>query len=463
MARIGENIQAGLGRVDYSPLAQGIIAGGQARAQGISSAGQSLSSAINFFTKKMEEDARVKKETTFISGPLKENPEIGKILGLTNASGQLDDARVTDAVRTFGAGNVLATGNALLDLKRRNDQIAADRDAIRYAGIVPLLQSEDPAVKKLAEDEAKGFSAQVKFKGEQLYNEGQLTRAQILKTLSDAQGTAPKTTDLQKYINDYLQNIRTTQNREPTPKDRLDAAEKFRASGPSTGDTIEGKRMLEALGTNRKFLDQNITPLLIQQPASQALDKLLGLNVLTGEYDKGKGQPIITGPLANLELGTKELLASFGLYEGEDVAKTQEYIAQLGRRVASIISSFGSGTAISNTDRDYASKIAGGDINMDLKALRRLNSIYRETVVKTIELHNKQVLRDFDVDNPQNVQFIRSLTVPEDEYSYFKIPKKREDGRNPQQGGSTRITVTPDGKIMNELSTPIPLGSGRRP
>lgn len=463
MARIGENIQPGLGRVDYSPLAQGIISAGQSRAQGISSIGQSLSSTINFFAKKMEDDARVKRETTFIAGPLKQNPEIAKILGFTDDKGNLDDTRVTDAVRTFGAGNVLATGNALLDMQRRNEQTTIDRDAIRYAGLVPLLQSEDPAVKKLAEDQSKNFAPQAKFKGEQLYNETQLTRAQILKTLRDAQGTEPKTTDLQKYVNDYLQNIRNTENREPTYQDRLNAAREFQASGPSTGETIEGKRLLEALVTNRRFLDQNITTLLIQQPASQALDKLLGLNVLTGEYDTSKKAPIITGPLANLELGTKELLANFGLYEGEDVAKTQEYIALLGRRVASIISSFGSGTAISNTDREYASKIAGGDINMDLKALRRLNSIYRETVVKTIDMHNKQVLRDFDVDNPQNIQFIRSLTIPDEEYSYFKTPKRREDGRpNPSQG-STQIVITPDGRIISPLTQPPPMGSTGRP
>jgi hypothetical protein len=60
MARIGSNIQANLGRVDYSPLFQGAVAGAQARARGMEAMSQSLaqglSQGVSSYFKNKEDD-----------------------------------------------------------------------------------------------------------------------------------------------------------------------------------------------------------------------------------------------------------------------------------------------------------------------------------------------------------------------------------------------------------------------
>lgn len=51
MAIIGQGVQAGLGRVDYTPYLQGAMAGAQGIAQGISSVGKSAADAIQEYQK----------------------------------------------------------------------------------------------------------------------------------------------------------------------------------------------------------------------------------------------------------------------------------------------------------------------------------------------------------------------------------------------------------------------------
>lgn len=56
MAIIGQGVQAGLGRVDYTPYLQGAMAGAQGIAQGISSIGQSAAQGVRDYAKNKEEE-----------------------------------------------------------------------------------------------------------------------------------------------------------------------------------------------------------------------------------------------------------------------------------------------------------------------------------------------------------------------------------------------------------------------
>jgi len=55
MARIGENVQAGLGRIDYTPFLQGSLAGSEAMGRGIAALGKGIGSAVQEYKKKKEE------------------------------------------------------------------------------------------------------------------------------------------------------------------------------------------------------------------------------------------------------------------------------------------------------------------------------------------------------------------------------------------------------------------------
>ena len=129
MARIGENIQAGLGRVDYSPLAQGIISGGQLRAQGIASLGNAISQTI--------------KENVTSYYKSKEEEKADKAIGsaeLANLNNNIKQAKQS-ANKNLYSGAPEVSDEQLADLNKRiNSTNAIDRKAA-IAEISALNQS----------------------------------------------------------------------------------------------------------------------------------------------------------------------------------------------------------------------------------------------------------------------------------------------------------------------------------
>jgi hypothetical protein len=80
MAIIGQGVQAGLGRVDYTPYLQGAMAGSQGIAQGIASIGQSAAQGIQSYFQKKEEKRQEEEASQMISGILKTNPGLSSQL-----------------------------------------------------------------------------------------------------------------------------------------------------------------------------------------------------------------------------------------------------------------------------------------------------------------------------------------------------------------------------------------------
>lgn len=74
-------------------------------------------------------------------------------------------------------------------------------------------------------------------------------------------------------------------------------------------------------------------------------------------------------------------------------ANTDAYIANAGQLVGQVIKQFGSGTGLSDADREYAARIAGGSVEMNEAALRRILDIQRKAQTHTIERYNRQFQR----------------------------------------------------------------------
>lgn len=106
--------------------------------------------------------------------------------------------------------------------------------------------------------------------------------------------------------------------------------------------------------------------------------------------DSGK---VKTGLGANWALGFGRALSAAGLSEGEGVAATQAFVAQAAKRVMGVIKMLGSGSGISDADREYAAKAVGGNITMDEKAIRRILDIDERAQRAYISYHNKNVDR----------------------------------------------------------------------
>lgn len=103
--------------------------------------------------------------------------------------------------------------------------------------------------------------------------------------------------------------------------------------------------------------------------------------------DKGS----ITGIGADAALNFGRALSKAGFTAAQDpVANTQAYAAEAGNLVGQVIKQFGSGTGLSDADRQYATKIAAGDISLDEKAMRRLLDIREKAARVIIQRYNKR-------------------------------------------------------------------------
>ena len=82
MAIIGQGVQAGLGRVDYTPYLQGAMAGSQGIAQGIAGIGQGIAQGVQGYLQKKEEKRQEDEASQMITGILKTNPGLSSQLKL---------------------------------------------------------------------------------------------------------------------------------------------------------------------------------------------------------------------------------------------------------------------------------------------------------------------------------------------------------------------------------------------
>jgi hypothetical protein len=129
----------------------------------------------------------------------------------------------------------------------------------------------------------------------------------------------------------------------------------------------------------------------------------------------------ITGTGADFFIGLNNALAQAGLDFGyaDAAANSQAYVAAMGANVGRLIKQFGAGTGLSDADREYAEKMAGGKIALTEAALRRILSINDRAANRVIDLHNRNV---------KNIKSITTLTV---EKPVFDKPKPSAESQIP--------------------------------
>jgi len=110
MAALGSGINAGLGRIDYSPIARGgeaaargIMGAANTRAQGVMAIGQGLAQGIQTFQKKKEEKKLMEQASIGIEGFLVNNPQLAQSMGAKiSPDGDIDDGMIKSIVTTYG-------------------------------------------------------------------------------------------------------------------------------------------------------------------------------------------------------------------------------------------------------------------------------------------------------------------------------------------------------------------------
>ena len=100
---------------------------------------------------------------------------------------------------------------------------------------------------------------------------------------------------------------------------------------------------------------------------------------------------IYSGAFADVQLGLAKVGAKLGFVGSDQIAATEAFMAQRAAAVAQIIKDFGAGTGLSDADREYALKAAGGEITMTAQAMRYIMAMSEVASRRTFGLYNDRV------------------------------------------------------------------------
>ena len=121
-----------------------------------------------------------------------------------------------------------------------------------------------------------------------------------------------------------------------------------------------------------------------------------------------------TGLAANVELNLRRFGELVGLPYDPAVTNAETFISEAGKIVADQIKDFGSGTGLSDADREYAKLIAAADITTQQEALFNLLKIRRQAMVETVQNFNKVRTATAKRVGEQNMTSFPSITMPEE-------------------------------------------------
>ena len=130
--------------------------------------------------------------------------------------------------------------------------------------------------------------------------------------------------------------------------------------------------------------------ILESQTNAQAAADILATNEVGRSLLKSGA---ITGAGADFFVGLNKALKQGGIDFGyaDATANSQAYGAAMAANVGKLIQQFGAGTAISDADREYATKAAAAEISMDEAAIRKVLDINDRAARNVIKRHNKLV------------------------------------------------------------------------
>lgn len=158
---------------------------------------------------------------------------------------------------------------------------------------------------------------------------------------------------------------------------------------------------------------------------------------------------VITGTGAEFLTNFGQALIRAGFTEREDVvANTKAYVALMAGNVGKVIKQFGAGTGLSDSDREYAAKMVGGDISVNEASIRKILDMNESAARNVIARHNKsvsgirsQIPLTVDVP-PEYVPSGKGSASGKAQQSYTTIKSDADYNKLP----SGSIFIGPDGK-----------------
>ena len=149
----------------------------------------------------------------------------------------------------------------------------------------------------------------------------------------------------------------------------------------NTGDTAEKVVTAETTKLLSKRLDAG------NDAAISANNTITNNNRALELLDQG----VIAGFGAETRLQIGKALGFIGLTDGETVSRTEEYLSATAGQVLELFKQLGAGSGLSDNDLQFARAVAGGEITLTPKAMRKILELGNQASVRKIERFNAQI------------------------------------------------------------------------
>lgn len=196
-------------------------------------------------------------------------------------------------------------------------------------------------------------------------------------------------------------------------------------SGSRPTTTINNVTNPIAAGIGETFKDQH-------KSATAAVDTIAAIHAARGELDKG----IISGVGAVPEQYLARVGELFGI-PSEQVANTAAFKSAIGTVTLSLAKQLGSGNGITNADRDFAERMAGGSEELGVNSIRHILDIREKSERYKINRFSTQAERLLGGANtPDALKEIAPLLRVEEPAPYRPAPAKVTATSDPHGDGT---------------------------
>jgi hypothetical protein len=120
---------------------------------------------------------------------------------------------------------------------------------------------------------------------------------------------------------------------------------------------------------------------------------------------------VITGAVAGDRLALQKIGRLLGVAQPEAITNTEALSAAAGPLVLATVKGLGSGSGISNADREFAERIAGGSTALDETSIRRLIDIQEKAATSQFQ-RSQGIVNQLIQTNPNLVNMAPLLTSP---------------------------------------------------
>jgi hypothetical protein len=195
--------------------------------------------------------------------------------------------------------------------------------------------------------------------------------------------------------------------------------------GPDTAITVNSGG-----GSDRQVFDA------VAASAESARSAVSGLRALQEAKSALEGG-IISGAFADNVLALQKIGASFGVVDPTAIQNTETFRSAIAPQVAAMIKATVGSAQLSNADREFAEKAAGGNINLDEGTIKRLVDIMERGSRASVESHLDRLNAVYP-ETPEGTyrreRALFNVSVPE---PVGAVPGSGSPGTPPAPAGST--------------------------